>query len=120
MRIENTELDYSELEAVGLERYLSSATETVDQWAQRVWSFCRRQEEGEELSRVYRVQEGQTWQERAQHLWANKKTKRAEAVCREFGYREVSDEILTQIKDDPTYRTKEQMIAEEEALGLTP
>ena len=110
MRIENTELEYSELEAVGLERYLSSQAETLDQWAQRVWDLCRRQSEGEDLARVYIAQDGQTWQERAQQLWANKKRKRAEAVCKEFGYKEVSDETLTQIKDDPTYRTKEQML----------
>jgi len=110
MRIENTELDYTELEAVGLERYLSSATETVDGWGQRVWDCCRRQAEGEELSTVYIAREGQRWQDRAKWLWANKKIKRADAVCREFGYKEVSDEALTQIKDDPKYETKEQML----------
>ncbi len=110
MRIENTELEYSELEAVGLERYLGSDAETVDQWAQRVWSSCQRQEEGEDLSRVYIAREGQRWQDRAKWLWENKKTKRSEAICKEFGYKEVSDETLTQIKDDPNYRTKEQML----------
>lgn len=112
MQIQNTELDYSELEAVGLERYLSSATETVDQWGQRVWDFCRRQSEGEDLSSVYIAGEDQTWQERAQQLWSNKKRKRSQAVCKEFGYNAVSDEILTQIKDDPGYQTKEQMLLE--------
>ncbi len=115
-RIENTELDYEEHEAVGLDRFLCEATETKNAWAQRVWDFCRRKSEGEDLVRVYKCKPGQSWQERAKELWENKKEKRCHACCTEFGEKDHSPETLMRIKNDPKYQTAEEMYAEQEAI----
>ncbi len=112
--IENTELVYEEYEAVGLDRYLCEQTETKETWAQRVWDCCRRQSEGEDLARVYKAKPEQTWQERAQELWGNKKNRRSIAVCFEFKQNEVSSETLLRIKNDPKYKTAQQMFDEEQ------
>lgn len=116
MRIENTELDYQEHESVGLDRYLCTNTETKDAWAQRIWDCCRRQSEGEDLARVYKTKPEQTWQERAQELWDNKKKRRCIAVCFEFKENEVSTESLLRIKNDPKYKTAQQMHDEKQQV----
>lgn len=113
MRIENTELDYEEHEAVGLERFLCTNTETKEHWAQRIWDRCRRNSEGEKMSRVYRAKEDQTWQERAKEIWENKKKRRCIAVCFEFNRTDDSPETLLEIKNDPKYKTAQQIYDEE-------
>lgn len=112
--IENTELAYEEYEAIALDRFLCTHTETKENWAQRVWDCCRRQSEGEDLARVYKAKEDQTWQERAQELWNNKKNKRCIACCFEFKETDISEETLMRIKDDPKYKTAQQMFDEEQ------
>ena len=114
--IENTELSYEEYEAVGLDRFLCTATETKEAWAQRVWHFCRRQSEGEDLSRVYKTKRDQTWQERAEELWEEKKMRRCQACAFEFGETDYSEQTLLRIKDDPKYQTAEEMYLEEQGI----
>ena len=116
VRVENTELDYEEHESVGLERYLGNTTETKEGWAQRVWDCCRRQSEGEDVSRVYNTKRDQTWQERAKEIWDEKKMRRCHALCREFGENDVSEETLMRIKDDPKYKTRDEIDAELERV----
>lgn len=112
MRIVDTELDYEEYDAVALDHYMGEVTETKENWAQRVWDCCRRQSEGEDISRVYKKKDGQTWQERAKELWENKKMRRAIALCFEFGVKEEpSEEVLMKIKDDPNYKTRDEQTA---------
>ena len=82
MRIQGTELDYDEDEAVGLDRFLTERTETKEKWAQRVWNCCRRQSEGEDIARVYIASDGQTWKKRAKKLWENKKKHRTKAFVK--------------------------------------
>lgn len=121
MKIENTELECSEVEEMCLRRYLGKDTETMEAWAQRVWSMCeaKSKEDPEKmgqfekrLPRVYKAEEGQTWQERAQHLWEQKKQKRREAMCREFSLVLGDDAEIMKLKTDKKYKTADEMFDE--------
>lgn len=121
MKIENTELECNEAEEMCLRRYLGKETETMEAWAQRVWSMCeaKSKEDPEQmgeyvkpLPRVYKAEEGQTWQERAQYLWDEKKKKRKEAMCREFQLMFGSDEEILKLKTDGKYKSADEMHAE--------
>lgn len=88
VKIENTDLDIDETEGKILDYFLGGVTEDKEQWAKRVWDCCRLYSEGKEISRVYATKQGQTWQERANELWNNKKKKRKEAIKRQFRIKE--------------------------------
>lgn len=105
MKIENTELEYDETEGHILDYYLGGHSETKEQWAQRVWDCCRRHAEGEGLARVYQKSYNQTWQERAQELWDNKKTRRRSALKREL---KAKEEDLPDIRSHKNYKTRSQ------------
>jgi len=110
MLIENTELEYDEVDEVCLDRYLGKHLENKNQWAQRVWNNCKAHSEGEYISRVYDAREGQTWKERAKELWENKKNKRKIRLCEEFKVKN-RDEILT-LKSSSKYKTADQLYDE--------
>ena len=40
MKIENTELEYTEADEIVLDYWLGGETETKEKWAQRVWNLC--------------------------------------------------------------------------------
>jgi len=127
MRIVDTELDYEVEDEIALRRYLGGDSESMEQWAQRVWTMCEAKSNEipfedenalpdtsiEIISRVYEAAEGQTWQERAKELWENKKTKRKQAIGREFGLKKMpSKEQLILMKKDLRYKTRDQEDAE--------
>jgi len=108
MKIEKTDLEYTEADAVVLDTFLASSREDKTRWAQRVWDCCRRTSEGEVISRVYQCHSDQTWQERAQELWENKKAGRREAFKFIFGLAEVTDESIVAFKSNPQYKTADE------------
>lgn len=114
MRIQDTELEYTEADAISLDFFLGSFVESKEDWAKRVWNNCRLHAEGQPLPRVYRKKENQTWQERAKELWENKKRKRREKLCQIFDSRNnMSDEAIIQIKNKPEYKTADKRYQEE-------
>jgi|TARA_R110000765_G_scaffold77698_3_gene152775 hypothetical protein len=71
MKIENTELEYSDAEEIFIDYYLGKHCETKDEWAQRVWKNCARwkkglrtTEEGGKLSSVYSRDPKSIWEEK--------------------------------------------------------
>ena len=140
-KIEGTELDYSDADAVALDYYLGSKVETKDQWAQRVWAKCAE----------YKATNGMGYDNKGMEsvykrcpygLWEEKKIKRREKLMQEFhGKRLNPDEkefLATcdkQVKEgkrmcwsvshcddavietcyDARYKTRDQRDAEEEA-----
>ena len=122
MKIQDTELEYTECDEICLRRYLGEYTESMESWATRVWVMCERKanEDPEALGkydkplpRVYAASEGQTWQERAQELWANKKQKRKEALCKQFKLEDDSDAGIIKLRDSGKYKTADQLYQEE-------
>jgi len=113
MLIENTELEYNEEDEVCLDRYLGKHMENKDQWAQRVWNNCKAQSEGEEIARVYKTNPGQTWQQRAQELWENKKAMRKKRLCQEFNLKDAKKDTILSLKRSKKYKTADQLFDEE-------
>ena len=118
MKVEKTELEYNEVEEACLRRYLGGQFETLESWAQRVWSMCEAKslEDPENLGkyekslpRVYKAEEGQTWQERAHELWTEKKKKRKDAVGREHRLIIGSDEEIMALKREGRLKTADEM-----------
>lgn len=118
MKVDKTELEYNEAEEACLRRYLGSDHETLEDWAQRVWSMCEAKslEDPEKmgkyekrLPRVYQAEQGQTWQERAQELWAQKKEKRRDAVGREHHLMMGSDEEIMALKREGKLKTADEL-----------
>jgi len=112
-RIENTELELDDIDADVLDYYLGGDSETKEQWAQRVWDFCRRKDQGEDLASVYATrknlegQNTQTWQERAFELWDNKKQKRKESIKKDL---KIKDKDLKDLKNHGEYSRRSDRI----------
>lgn len=95
MKVDETELEYNEADAVCLDAYMTSETETKEMWAKRVWDCCRRQSEGEDISSVYVANKGQQWEDRAKELWENKKRRRRYRFCQKHkSLNDMSDEKI--------------------------
>lgn len=105
MIISGTELEYDDVDAKVLDYYLGGDSETKEEWAQRVWNFCKRSSEGEDTASVYKCGEGQTWKERAKELWENKKNSRRQVIKFELN---ISDSELATVDIHPKYQTRSQ------------
>lgn len=110
-RIPNTELDYEDHDAIVLDHFLGGDGEDKIEWAKRVWNGCKDHFEGKKVPSVYKPMENQTWQERAKELWENKKQRRKEALCKNFKLPDEKPETLLRLKDDPRYKTRDEMDA---------
>lgn len=113
-KIDETDLEYTDAEAVCLDRYLATSFESKHEWARRVWDSCRLHAEGNYIARVYATKINQTWQDRAKELWHNKKYKRRIALCKEFDLKEPSDEEILSLKQSDKYKTRDELEALED------
>jgi len=138
-KIENTELEYTDADAIALDYYLGSDCETKDQWAQRVWSKCAEYKatggmgyDGKGMESVYKRCPYGLWEEkkgrRRAKLMEEFHGKRLNADEQEFldcCDKEVSrgkrmkwsvshcDEQVNIVANDERYKTRDQRDAEE-------
>jgi len=104
-KIENTELEYTDLDCDILDYYLGGKSETKEQWAQRVWECCELKSKGRDISKVFNPSKGQSWKDRAKELWGNKKTERKEAILKELKIKVTELENLKAIEG---YKIREE------------
>jgi hypothetical protein len=93
MKIEGTELEHFDDDAVCLDFYLGEHSEDKEKWAKRVWDNCKLYKEnggldleGNKLSRVYKRD--------AKDLWEEKKRRRRAAFVKHCTGEECDPELL--------------------------
>lgn len=83
MKIEGTELEYTEADAIALEFYLGGEGEGLEAWGKRVWDNCKlyKENDGKDLSgnKLPKV-----FANSAQDLWKNKIIQRRKAIARDL------------------------------------
>ena len=88
MKIENTELEYSQEEEIILDYWLSEENESKDQWAQRVWNLCKEYKDTNGKGYIesdYGIKGMPTVYATSPYfLWENKKRRRRAAIIEEF------------------------------------
>lgn len=122
MKIENTELEYNEADAIVLDYWLGGDGETKEQWAKRVWDNCKEFKEtdgkghdGQGMCDVYAKD--------PRILWNNKKLRRRVQFYQEMPLKckkkfdiniieecppEICDQVVIEMRKHPFYSTKQQ------------
>lgn len=103
MKIEGTELEYTETEGIALDYFLGGLGETKEQYAQRITEMCSEYTATEGCGNDKQGMPA-CFSRSAECLWREKQANVMARLLREFGYKYTEDEIL-KLKEDPEYRT---------------
>jgi hypothetical protein len=112
MKIQDTDLEVNEVEVKVLDYWLGDLGPDYEEWAKKTWKRCKEKAEGtprpdgRQWGDVYQAIEGQTWQERANELWENKKFRRTQCLMKELS---VGMHELPSIDQHPNYVNLRQL-----------